>query len=94
VCAEQLVPERAPAFGRIYSYTTTYHPAIPLYEPPYVVAVVEIGHADEPPRIVVRLVDCQPGEVKVGAKVLIETRPLPGGPFSVPVALLDRDGQG
>jgi uncharacterized OB-fold protein len=89
-CAVHLVPELAPMHGTIYSYTVTYHDSIPLYRPPFAVAVVEIGDEGEPPRIVARVADSDPGELSVGAPVRIETRPLPGGPYAVPVAVLDR----
>ena len=89
-CAVRLVPESAPMRGTVYSYTITYHDSIPLYTPPFAVAVVDIGDDEEPPRIVARIVDCDLEHVCVGASVRIETRPLPGGSFAVPVAVLDR----
>jgi uncharacterized OB-fold protein len=79
VCGVALQPETAPMAGVIYSYTTMYHSSVPLYDPPYVVAVVEVGAIDGP-RIVVR--------VDVGAPVTIEMRDLPGGTYKVPVAVL------
>jgi uncharacterized OB-fold protein len=75
-------------YGSIYSFTTTYHHSIPLYSAPFVVAVVDIGGSGGP-RIVVRVVDVDPEVVRVGDAVLIETRPLPGGSFNVPVAVLN-----
>jgi uncharacterized OB-fold protein len=87
-CAVPLCVEQAPMSGTIYSFTVTHHDAIPLYAPPFVVAVVEVGDGDDPPRIVVRLVDCRPEDVRVGAAVSLETRNLPGGSFKVPVGLL------
>jgi uncharacterized OB-fold protein len=87
VCGVTLHPEVAPMAGVIYSYTTMYHSSVPLYDPPYVVAVVEVG-AIEGPRIVVRVVDCDPDQVDVGAPVTIEMRDLPGGTYKVPVAVL------
>jgi len=87
-----LQPEEAPMEGVIYSYTTMYHRSVPLYDTPFVVAVVEVG-AIGGPRIVVRVVDCEPDQVAVGAHVAIEIRDLPGGTFKVPVAVLEGDPQ-
>ena len=87
-CATPLVPEDAPMGGVIYSTTTTYHRAVPLYEPPYVVAVVEVGGTGGP-RVVVRVVDSDPAETEPGTPVRIEMRELPGGDFRVPVAIVD-----
>lgn len=80
-----LQPEAAPLQGVVYSSTVMRHAAIPLYPPPYTVAVVEIGGTGGP-RVVVRVLD-DSGEVGPGTAVNIEMRPLPGGDFIVPVAL-------
>jgi len=61
--------------GKIVTYTIIRTPFsdpecevtdIPAYEPPYVLAVIELA---EGPRLTAQIVDCAPEEVKIGAKV-------------------------
>lgn len=75
----------APRTGVIYSYTVTHHQVTPMFPTPYIVALIEL---DGPggPRIVARLPQTDPADVRVGAAVTLELADLPGGPFRVPVA--------
>ena len=91
-CATPLAPEAAPMHGLIYSSTLTYHPAVPLYDPPYAVAVVEVGGSGGP-RVVLRVVDSDYAAAVPGAAVRIEVRDLPGGDFTVPVAIVSCVGK-
>ncbi len=85
-CGTELGFEDAPMHGVVYSSSVMRHAAIPLYEPPYTVAVVEVGE-EGGPRIVARVVDSDEDSVGPGRFVRIETRPLPGGDYFVPVAI-------
>ena len=77
----------APRWGSIYSYTVTHYPAVPMFETPYVVALVELAGAGGP-RLVTRLIATDPLDVRVGAEVDLELADFPGGSFRVPVARL------
>ncbi|WP_214104118.1 Zn-ribbon domain-containing OB-fold protein [Acrocarpospora catenulata] len=85
-CAVPLQPEAAPLWGVVYSGTVMRHPAVPLYPTPYTVVIVEVGGVGGP-RIVTRVVGTD-GDVAPGTRVDIAMRPLPGGDFMVPVALV------
>ena len=79
--------------GTIHSFIVQRHALAPGYgdRVPYVVALVDL---DEAPgvRLPTQLVDCDPGEIRVGSPVRCEIVPLPGGDWQVPVFRLDRGG--
>ena len=52
--------------GTLYSFTTVHRPQRPEFEVPYTVAIVEL---DEGFHMLTNLVDCEPGEVRVGMPV-------------------------
>ena len=68
--------------GVVYSFTTTHYPVAPMYDSPFVVAVVDL---EEQPglRMVGRLVGVAPDDVRIGMAVVAEIEDLPGGSFSV-----------
>ena len=86
-CSSILRAEAAPLEGFIYSSTVTHYDSLALYPTPYVVAVVAIGRPDGP-RVVMRVVDSEPGSACPDAPVSIEFRGLPGGSYQVPVAVV------
>ena len=55
--------------GRIYSYVVMHHPAIPPFEYPNAIALVEL---DEGPRLVANLVGVDPARIEIGARVVCE----------------------
>jgi uncharacterized OB-fold protein len=69
--------------GVVYSFSVMHYPSVPLYEPPYIVVVVEL---DEQPhlRMVGRLAGVEPEDAKIGQRVVVEILDLPGGSFKVP----------
>jgi uncharacterized OB-fold protein len=79
VCPECLSREStvAAVSGRatVYTWTVNHQPWIPGFDPPYVVAVVEI---EEQPglRLTTNIVNCEPDEVEIGmpVKVLFDER--------------------
>ena len=61
----ELRPEAVSGRARLLTYTINHHPWIPGFDPPYVVAIVEI---DEQPglRLTTNLVDCEPEAIRIG----------------------------
>ena len=68
--------------GVIYSQTVTRYPVTPMYEPPIVVAVVEMDEQKDL-RMVGRVVGMEPEQVEIGLEVVAEIEKLPGGDFNV-----------
>jgi len=56
--------------GRVYSYTVNRQPWIPGFDPPYVVAIVEL---EEQPglRLTTNIVHCAPEDVRIGQPVKV-----------------------
>jgi uncharacterized protein len=52
--------------GEVYSFVVHHHPPVPGRRPPFVVAVVDL---EEGVRIVGNVIDCEPGEVRIGMPV-------------------------
>ena len=66
--SRELTPEATSGLGTIATFTVNRHPWIPGFDPPYVVAIVEI---EEQPslRLMTNLVDCTPDDVAIGMAV-------------------------
>lgn len=64
----ELTPEAVSGRATIATYTINHHPWIPGFDPPYVVAIVEI---EEQPslRLMTNIVDCEPDEVAIDMRV-------------------------
>ncbi|GGL13499.1 hypothetical protein GCM10011588_29910 [Nocardia jinanensis] len=61
-------PEAASGKGRVAAYTVNHQQWIPGFEPPYLVAMIEL--ADEPDvRIVSNVVGVDPDQVAIGQEV-------------------------
>lgn len=71
--------------GRIASYTVARLPVSSAFEAPYVVALVRLA---EGPTMMSQIVDCNPGELEVGAPVRVTFAPI-GDCQSLPVFRLD-----
>ncbi|WP_433327125.1 OB-fold domain-containing protein [Spirillospora sp. CA-294931] len=73
--------------GEVHSFVVHHHPPVPGHVPPYVVALVELA---EGVRVVGNVLDCPPGEVKIGMPLTLTFRDgLPqwvpaGAPLSEP----------
>lgn len=76
--ADRLEWVRVRGTGRVYSQTTVHMSAGPGFEPPYVVAVVEL---DEGPRLVTNIIN---GGCRIGDPVRVVWRERAGAP-PVPV---------
>ena len=73
--SKQLAPAPVSGRARLLTWTVNHHPWIPGFEPPYVIAIVEI---EEQPglRITTNLVNCTPEELRMDlpVRVLFEER--------------------
>ena len=79
VCPECLSKQLAPAAvsgrARLLTWTVNHHPWIPGFEPPYLIAIVEIEE-QRGLRITTNLVNCTPEELRMDlpVRVLFEER--------------------
>jgi len=84
VCPECLARELAPAAvsgrARLLTWTVNHHPWIPGFEPPYLIAIVEI---EEQPgvRVTTNLVNCSPEELRMDLPVQVLFEECPDGIF-------------
>ncbi len=62
-------PVEASGRGRVYSFVVAHHPAIPPFEYPNAIGLIEL---EEGPRIVANLVGISPEEIRVGMPVRCE----------------------
>ena len=63
-----------PGTGTVYSYTVVQHALHPDLAPvvPYVSGIVELdGTQGEGARMLVNIVDCEPGEISIGTRVRV-----------------------
>jgi uncharacterized protein len=71
--SKHLVPEPVSGRGRVATYTVNHHPWLPGFDPPYVVALVEL--AEQPGlRLTTNLVNCPPDAVAIGQTVQVVFR--------------------
>jgi len=70
-----LVPAAVSGRARLLTWTVNHHPWIPGFEPPYVIAIVEIEE-QRGLRITTNLVNCTPDQLRMdlSVKVLFEER--------------------
>ncbi len=79
VCPECLSKQLAPAAvsgrARLLTWTVNHHPWIPGFEPPYLIAIVEVEE-QRGLRITTNLVNCSPEELRMDlpVRVLFEER--------------------
>ena len=59
---------KASGKGTVYTYSAVYHPLSAAFGPdvPYIVVIIDL---DEGPRMMSNMMDCDPGEVKIGMRV-------------------------
>jgi hypothetical protein len=73
-------PVEASGRGRVYSFAVAHHPAIPPFEYPNAIGLVEL---EEGPRIVAGLVGMAPEEIRIGMPVRCEIAEVEPG-FKLP----------
>jgi uncharacterized protein len=66
--SKDLVPEAVSGRATVHTFTVNHQPWIPGYDPPYVIAIVEIEE-QEGVRLMTNIVGCEPGDVHVGMPV-------------------------
>jgi uncharacterized OB-fold protein len=73
--SRNLRPEAVSGRARVHTYTLNHQPWIPGFEPPYLVAIVDIEE-QEGLRLTTNLVGCEAEEVEIGmpVKVCFEER--------------------
>jgi uncharacterized OB-fold protein len=57
--------------GTLYSFSTVHRPQRPEFEVPYTVAIVEL---EEGCHMLTNLVDCPPGQMRIGLPLEVEFR--------------------
>lgn len=68
--------------GTLHSFTVLHHPPIPGYELPFAVGLVDL---EEGTRLVANVVDCPPGEIRIGMKVEISVEEVDDSGLRLPV---------
>ena len=84
VCPEclsrDLAPEAVSGRAIVHTYTVNHQPWIPGFEPPYVVAIVEL-EGQEGLRLTTNLVNCEPADVSIGMRVKVVFEDVGDGVF-------------
>lgn len=84
--SKHLAPEAVSGRGTVASYTVNHHPWLPGFDPPYVVALVEL--AEQPGlRLTTNVVNCPPEKVEIGQEVQVTFRHIedPNGDVWLPL---------
>jgi len=68
--SRDLAPEAVSGRAVVHTYTVNHQPWIPGFEPPYVVAIVEL-EGQEGLRLTTNLVNCEPADVSIGMRVKV-----------------------
>lgn len=78
--SRELAPEAVSGRAVVHTFTINHQPWIPGFDPPYVVAIVEI---DEQPslRLMTNLVNCEIDDVRIGMPVQVLFEDLGEGVF-------------
>jgi uncharacterized OB-fold protein len=89
--SKHLVAEAVSGKGTVASFTINHHQWLPGFEPPYVVALVQLAEQDEL-RLTSNIVGCNVEDVEIGMPVRVVFRhiPDPGGDIWLP--LFEPDG--
>jgi uncharacterized OB-fold protein len=74
--SKNLGPEATSGRGTVASFTVNHHPWLPGFEPPYVVALVELAE-QEGLRLTTNLVSVAPDDVVIGQPVRVVFRHVP-----------------
>jgi uncharacterized OB-fold protein len=82
-----LAAEAVSGLGAVFTFTVNLQPYVPQAPPPYIIAIVQLDEQDDL-RLATNLVNCDPDEVAIGARVRVRFEP--HGEHFVPVFELDR----
>jgi uncharacterized OB-fold protein len=69
--SKELAVEAASGRATVFTYTVNWQPWIPTFDPPYVVAIVELPE-QEGLRLTTNIVGCEPDDVSIGMAVEVE----------------------
>lgn len=85
-CGGELAMETVSGRGAIHTFIVEHHVVVPGFEGklPYAILTVALEEAPHA-RIVGALVDAEPAQARVGARVQAELVDLPGGDYRIPV---------
>ncbi len=78
--SRDLSPEAVSGRALVHTFTVNHQPWIPGFEPPYVVAIVELDE-QEGLRLTTNLVNCEPEDVSIGMRVKVLFEDLGEGVF-------------
>ncbi|MGH0035835.1 MAG: Zn-ribbon domain-containing OB-fold protein [Myxococcota bacterium] len=84
----ELAPRAVSGRARVLTWTENHQPWIPGFDPPYLIAIVEL-EAQSGLRLMTNLVDCGPGDVEIGMPVEVRFEERDEGifiPLFAPVA--------
>lgn len=84
--SKNLAPEAVSGKATLASYTVNHHPWLPGFDPPYVVALVEIAEQAQL-RLTTNLVNCPEEEIRIGMALSVVFRHLedPAGDVWLPL---------
>lgn len=68
--SKDVAPEAVSGQAMLHTYTVNHHPWIPGFDPPYVVAIVELPEQDGL-RLTTNLVGVEPDDVEIGMPVRV-----------------------
>lgn len=68
--SRDLAPEAVSGRAVVHTFTVNHQPWIPGFDPPYVVAIVELDE-QHGLRLTTNLANCEPDEVKIGMRVQV-----------------------
>ena len=81
VClSRDLTPDVVSGRAVVHTFTVNHQPWIPGFDPPYVVAIVELDE-QEGLRLTTNLVNCEPEDVSIGMRVKVLFEDLGEGVF-------------
>jgi uncharacterized OB-fold protein len=78
--SREFAPENVSGEAVVHTFTINHHPWIPGFDPPYVVAIVEIAE-QEGMRLMTNIVNCEIDDVHIGMKVKVCFEELEGGAY-------------
>ena len=85
--SRDLSPEAVSGRAVVHTFTVNHQPWIPGFDPPYVVAIVELDE-QEGLRLTTNLVNCKPEDISIGLRVHVLFEDLGEGVF-LPLFELD-----
>lgn len=66
--------------GEVHTFTINHHPWVPGFDPPYVVAIVELEE-QVGLRLMTNIIECEVGDVEIGMSVEVRFEELDDGAF-------------